>query len=141
MGADARRDRLRQDRISKRKPISVRLLIRPDSRIQLKYILSVCTGATILARAGILDGRKATTNKRSWDWATSNGPNVNWVHTARWVADGNIWTSSGISAGIDLTYAWLGHVYGEDVADYVAISDEYKRWTNSTDDPFAAIWS
>lgn len=46
---------------------------------QLKYIISVCTGATILARAGVLDGKRATTNKRSWTWATSTGPNVTWV--------------------------------------------------------------
>ena len=73
--------------------------------------------------------------------ATSTGPKVNWVHTARWVPDGNIWTSSGVSAGIDLTYAWVGHVYGEDVADYVAMTIEYKRWYNASDDPFAAIWN
>lgn len=108
---------------------------------KVKYIISVCTGATILSRAGILDGKKATTNKRSWTWAISTGPKVDWVHTARWVEDGNIWTSSGISAGIDVTYAWLGHVYGEEVADYVSMSSEYKRWTNSTDDPFADIWT
>jgi transcriptional regulator GlxA family with amidase domain len=103
--------------------------------------MSVCTGATILARSGILDGRKATTNKRSWVWATSTGPKVDWVHTARWVEDGNIWSSSGISAGIDVTYAWLGHVYGEEVANFISMSAEYERWTNSTYDPFAAIWS
>ena len=63
------------------------------------------------------------------------------MHTARWVEDGNIWSSSGISAGIDVTYAWLSRVYGEEVSNYVSMSSEYKRWTNSTDDPFAAIWS
>ncbi|KAF2177231.1 class I glutamine amidotransferase-like protein [Zopfia rhizophila CBS 207.26] len=107
---------------------------------KVKYILSVCTGATILSRAGILDGRKATTNKRSWKWATSTGPKVDWVPTARWVQDGNIWSSSGISAGIDLTYAWVAHVYGEEVANYVSASSEYVRWRNSTEDPFAKIW-
>ncbi|KAF2639185.1 DJ-1/PfpI family protein [Massarina eburnea CBS 473.64] len=108
---------------------------------RVKHLISVCTGSTILARAGVLDGKKATTNKRSWEWATSTGPEVNWQHTARWVRDGNIWTSSGVSAGIDVTYAWLGDVYGEKVSDFVAMSSEYRRWTNSTDDPFAAIWS
>jgi transcriptional regulator GlxA family with amidase domain len=108
---------------------------------QVKYLISVCTGATILARAGVLDGKKATSNKRSWEWVVSTGPKVDWVHTARWVVDGNIWSSSGISAGIDVTYAWLAHIYGEEVADYMSKSLEYKRWTDSTDDPFAAIWS
>jgi transcriptional regulator GlxA family with amidase domain len=107
---------------------------------QVKHVITICTGSTITARAGVLDGRKATTNKRSWAWATTTGPKVEWVRTARWVHDGNIWTSSGVAAGIDATYAWLGHVYGEDVASYMAASSEYKRTTNSTDDPFAAIW-
>ncbi|KAF2741186.1 class I glutamine amidotransferase-like protein, partial [Polyplosphaeria fusca] len=108
---------------------------------RVKYILSVCTGATILSRAGILDGRKATSNKRSWSWVISTGPNVDWIHTARWISDGNIWTSSGVSAGIDLTYGWVTHVYGEEVADFTAKSAEYVRWTNASYDPFAAIWS
>ncbi|ORX97860.1 class I glutamine amidotransferase-like protein [Clohesyomyces aquaticus] len=107
---------------------------------KLKYILSVCTGATILARAGILDGHRATTNKRAWTWATSTGPKVDWVPTARWVQDGNLWTSSGVSAGMDLTYAWIGHVYGEAAADYIAMSSEYRRWYNASEDPFAEIW-
>ncbi|PSN63762.1 class I glutamine amidotransferase-like protein, partial [Corynespora cassiicola Philippines] len=107
---------------------------------KLKYIISVCTGASILARAGILDGKKATTNKRAWEWATGTGPKTEWVGAARWVEDGNIWSSSGISAGIDVTYAWIGKVYGEEVADYVAQSSEYERWTDAGNDPFAQIW-
>jgi len=61
----------------------------------LKYLLSICTGASIVARSGVLDGRRATTNKAAYRWVTSQGPRVNWVPGARWVADGNIWTSSG----------------------------------------------
>ena len=60
--------------------------------------------------------------------------------SARWVEDGNIFTSSGISAGIDVTYAWVGKVYGEEVADYLAKSLEYERWTDPHKDPFAQIW-
>jgi putative intracellular protease/amidase len=52
----------------------------------LKYILSVCTGSTLLARAGILDGKNAT-NKQNWEWATATGPKVNWL-PGRWVVDG-----------------------------------------------------
>ncbi|CAO2651041.1 Nn.00g093380.m01.CDS01 [Neocucurbitaria sp. VM-36] len=107
---------------------------------KLKYIISVCTGATILARAGILDGRKATTNKRSWPWATSTGPNVTWVPTARWVEDGNIFSSSGISAGIDVSYAWVGRVYGDEVAQYLSLSAEYDRETDSHHDPYGKVW-
>ncbi|KAJ4365415.1 hypothetical protein N0V95_000466 [Ascochyta clinopodiicola] len=107
---------------------------------QLKYIISICTGATILSRAGILDGKKATTNKRAWPWATSTGPNVDWVPSARWVEDGNIFSSSGVAAGIDVTFAWIGRVYGEAVAEYIANSIEYERWTDPHNDPFAKVW-
>ncbi|KAF2849006.1 DJ-1/PfpI family protein [Plenodomus tracheiphilus IPT5] len=106
----------------------------------LKAVLSVCTGATILARAGVLDGRRATTNKRAYTWATSTGPNVNWVHEARWVVDGNIVTGSGISAGIDATYAFVSLNYGEKIAQELADSAEYVRWTDADHDPFAKRW-
>ncbi|KAF2201343.1 class I glutamine amidotransferase-like protein, partial [Delitschia confertaspora ATCC 74209] len=107
---------------------------------RLKYVISVCTGATILSRAGVLDGKSATSNKRAWDWIKSTSDKVNWIHQARWVVDGNTWTSSGVSAGIDVTYAFLSEVYGETVADFVAKSSEYVRWTNASYDPFSEIW-
>ncbi|KAH7116743.1 class I glutamine amidotransferase-like protein, partial [Dendryphion nanum] len=107
---------------------------------KVKYVISVCTGSTILARAGILDGKKATSNKRAWTWAISTGPKVDWVGEARWTQDGKIWTSSGIAAGIDATYAWIGHLVGNDVADYLAMSAEYERVTDPNHDPFAKIW-
>jgi putative intracellular protease/amidase len=107
---------------------------------KVKYILTVCTGATIAARAGVLDSRKATTNKRAWTWATSTGPTTNWVGKARWVDDGNVWSSSGVSAGSDMAYAWVSKVYGDEVADFLAKSAEYNRVLDGSDDPFAAIW-
>ncbi|KAF2625247.1 class I glutamine amidotransferase-like protein [Macroventuria anomochaeta] len=107
----------------------------------LKSVLSVCTGATILARAGILDGRRATTNKRAYKWATSTGLDVKWVAKARWVVDGNIVTSSGISAGIDASYAFVALNYGEDVAESLADSAEYVRWMDPEHDPFSKRWN
>jgi transcriptional regulator GlxA family with amidase domain len=107
----------------------------------VKAVLSVCTGATILARAGVLEGRRATTNKRAWEWATSTGPNVNWIGEARWVVDGNITTGSGISAGIDATYAFVSDNYGENIAQELADSAEYVRWTDADHDPFAKRWN
>ncbi|XDG08025.1 hypothetical protein ABKA04_007640 [Annulohypoxylon sp. FPYF3050] len=104
---------------------------------RLRYLLTVCTGSALVARTGVLDGRRATSNKRSWDWAISQGPRVNWVPRARWVVDGNLWTSSGISAGIDMMYAFVADQFGEDVASKLADDAEYVRNTDSTNDPFA----
>lgn len=107
----------------------------------LKSVLSICTGATILARAGILDGRRATTNKRAYEWATGTGPEVNWAAKARWVVDGDIVTSSGISAGIDASYAFVALHYGEDIAASLADSAEYVRWMDADHDPFSKRWN
>ncbi|KAK0464178.1 class I glutamine amidotransferase-like protein [Armillaria novae-zelandiae] len=102
--------------------------------------LLLCTGATLAARAGVLDGKNATTNKKSWEWATSQGPNVNWISHARWVVDGNIYTTSGVSAGIDGTFAFMEAVYGANATETVANSMEYVRETNSSWDPFAELY-
>ncbi len=67
----------------------------------LQYLITVCTGAGIAARAGVLDGKHATTNKRAWKETTALGPKVKWIPQARWVTDGNIWTTSGVAAGTD----------------------------------------
>lgn len=50
--------------------------------------ISVCTGAALLAKAGLLNDRKATTNKLAWKWATGQSDKVGWVGQARWVEDG-----------------------------------------------------
>ncbi|KAI1452119.1 class I glutamine amidotransferase-like protein [Annulohypoxylon moriforme] len=104
---------------------------------KLRYLLTVCTGSALVARTGVLDGRRATSNKRAWEWATSQGPNVNWVTRARWVPDGNIWTSSGISAGIDMMFAFVAEHYGEEIAAALADDAEYVRNTDPENDPFA----
>ncbi len=107
---------------------------------QLKYLISVCTGAGLLARAGVLDGKRATTNKRAWEATTALGPKVNWVAKARWVEDGNIWTSSGVSAGIDLIFAFIEKVYGSEIATTIANVLEYDRHLDSSWDPFAELY-
>ncbi|KAH8666913.1 class I glutamine amidotransferase-like protein [Xylariales sp. PMI_506] len=106
---------------------------------RLRYLLTVCTGSVIAAKAGVLEGRRATSNKLSWKWASSHGTDVNWIAKARWVADGNIWTSSGISAGIDMMYAFIADQYGEDVAHTLSVRSEYIRNTDPDEDPFAPM--
>ncbi|KAL0942695.1 dj-1 family protein [Colletotrichum truncatum] len=107
---------------------------------ELQHLITVCTGAGVAARAGVLDGKRATTNKLSWEQTIALRPEVNWVHKARWVEDGNVWTSSGISAGIDVTFAWIGAVYGKDVAKGIANRMEYTPVEDPSWDPFADMW-
>ncbi|KAL2848523.1 class I glutamine amidotransferase-like protein [Aspergillus pseudoustus] len=106
----------------------------------LQYLITVCTGSGLAARAGVLDGRLATTNKRAFGELRAWGPDVEWVAKARWVVDGNVWTSSGVSAGIDVALAWIAHVYGEESARGVANGMEYRRVTDADDDPFAELY-
>ena len=69
-------------------------------RCDAAHLLTVCTGAALAAAAGLLDGRRATTNKGAWAWATAQGgQNTNWQKQARWVEDGHVWTSAGVTAG------------------------------------------
>jgi putative intracellular protease/amidase len=63
---------------------------------KVDYLITICTGATFAARAGLLSGRRATTNKRAWDFVTGHGENITWVAPARYVIDGDIWSSSGV---------------------------------------------
>jgi transcriptional regulator GlxA family with amidase domain len=103
------------------------------------HVASICTGATLLARTGLLDGLRATTNKRAFKWATSQGPNVQWVRQARWVQDGKYLTSSGISAGTDMALALIATLFGPERAQEVADSAEYRWNRDSTNDPFAKL--
>ncbi|KAI1803912.1 class I glutamine amidotransferase-like protein [Daldinia bambusicola] len=104
---------------------------------RLRYLLTVCTGSAVVASSGILDERRATSNKRAWEWATAQGPRVSWVRRARWVTDGNVWTSSGVSAGIDMMYAFVADRFGDDLAQTLADASEYVRNTDPDWDPFA----
>ncbi|KAH8799213.1 class I glutamine amidotransferase-like protein [Flagelloscypha sp. PMI_526] len=107
----------------------------------LRYLITVCTGAGIAARAGVLDGKNATTNKKAWNQTTALGPNVNWIPVARWVVDGNIYSSSGVSAGIDAMFGFVSDIYGEDIADFHSHAMEYERHTDPSWDPFSAYWN
>ncbi len=105
---------------------------------EARYVASVCTGSALLARAGVLDGRRATSNKLSLDWAMAQGPAVQWQAHARWVEDGPFFTSSGVSAGIDMALALIERVRGREYAERAARCAEYVRHHDPHDDPFAA---
>ena len=103
-------------------------------------VTSVCTGAAILARAELLDGRRATSNKRALDWVMSQGPKVRWIGQARWVEDGKFATSSGVSAGIDMALAIIAEICGMEMAEKAAVGMEYEWHRDAGWDPFAKIW-
>jgi transcriptional regulator GlxA family with amidase domain len=100
-------------------------------------VASVCTGSALLARAGLLDGRRATSNKLAFDWVTNQGPKVQWQRRARWVEDGKFFTSSGVSAGMDMALALIARLYGRERALEAAKWAEYTWHEDSEDDPFA----
>ena len=55
-----------------------------------ELVLSVCTGSALLAKSGILDNHRATSNKLAFDWVMEQSTKVDWVKKARWVEDSNI---------------------------------------------------
>jgi transcriptional regulator GlxA family with amidase domain len=99
--------------------------------------LSVCSGSAILARAGVLDGRRATSNKQLFKLATLQSDKVIWVEQARWVEDGSFVTSSGVSAGTDMALAVIARLRGEEFAQQVADFTEYQWHKDADSDPFA----
>jgi putative intracellular protease/amidase len=107
----------------------------------LDYVLTVCTGTALLARTGKIAGRNATTNKAAYNWVKTvpHAADVNWVPRARWVVDGNLWTSSGVSAGTDMALGWIEHVYGRSESERIRVLMEWNS-LNQTDDPFADIY-
>ncbi|VDC06216.1 unnamed protein product [Peniophora sp. CBMAI 1063] len=106
---------------------------------KLGHLFTVCTGSSLAARAGVLDGRNATSNKAFFEMVKADGPNVKWVPHARWVRDGNVWTTSGVSAGLDGMFAFVAAHWGEEVAQDLSKILEYERHTDSSWDPFAEI--
>ncbi len=106
---------------------------------QAEIVASVCTGSALLAKAGLLDGKRATSNKAAFSWVREQGPDVRWQAKARWVEDGKFFTSSGVSAGMDMALALIASLYGEDRAKKAATVSEY-RWINDpNDDPFCEV--
>jgi transcriptional regulator GlxA family with amidase domain len=98
---------------------------------------SVCTGSALLAKAGILRGHRATTNKAYFSLSVDQDPTVQWITSARWVEDGKMITSSGVSAGTDMALGLIARYHGKEHARHLAKSLEYIWHEDSTNDPFA----
>ena len=85
-----------------------------------RRVASVCTGAFLLAEAGLLDGRRATTHWRQATRLQREHPGVTVDADRIFVRDGNVWSSAGIAAGIDLALAMVEADLGADIAGAVA---------------------
>jgi transcriptional regulator GlxA family with amidase domain len=105
-----------------------------------ELVMSVCTGSALLARAGVLDGRRATSNKKSFGWVVEQGPRVRWQREARWVWDDRFVTSSGVAAGIDMALAVVAHLAGSEFADALADRTEYEWQRDPDHDRFAGLY-
>lgn len=89
--------------------------------------MSVCTGALVLAKAGLLDGLRATTHHDCFDLLREVGPSVDVVETERFTDNGRILTAAGISAGIDCSLHAVERLLGGDSAERTARYMEYRR--------------
>ena len=93
---------------------------------QVETLTSVCTGSMLLAQAGLLDGRHATTHWRSLDGMRQSFAKVTVEDKQHVVEDGNVLTSAGISAGIDMALRVVARYHGEAIARNTARNMEYR---------------
>ncbi len=103
---------------------------------EAEIVTSVCTGSALLAKAGLLNGLKATSNKQFFALARLQSDAVTWVEEARWVDAGKYVTSSGVSAGMDMTLSIIEKVWGEEAALNAASFAEYSWQRDPRMDPF-----
>jgi putative intracellular protease/amidase len=103
-----------------------------DERVAI--MSSVCTGAAVLAAAGLLDGKPATTNHAAFGWVSGFGPRVHWDNVSRWVDAGRYVTSAGVSAGTDMGFYLVERLAGRAVAEVAAMAAEYD-WHRDPEEP------
>ncbi|MEH6305971.1 GlxA family transcriptional regulator [Olivibacter sp. CPCC 100613] len=91
-----------------------------ENRYKIRRIGSICAGAFILAEAGILNGKRATSHWQVCDKMAKYYPEIKVEKDAIYIKDGNVYTSAGISTGMDLSLALVEEDFGRDVAVMVA---------------------
>lgn len=92
---------------------------------RVERLLSVCTGAYLLAKADLLDGLQATTHHGSFEMLAELAPTAMLVRDVKYVDNGRIVLSGGISAGINMSLYVVGQLMGEEVAQKTAVYMEY----------------
>lgn len=97
-----------------------------------RWISSVCTGAFLLARAGLLNGRRVTTHWEDIADLRRDFPMLEVVENSRWVEDGNRITSAGIAAGIDMSLYLLSRLTSVELAARTARQMEYPWLVNAS---------
>ncbi len=90
-----------------------------------RLIASVCTGSSILGKAGLLDGRDATTHWRAFDFLQESAPKARILKNVRFTLTEPIFTSAGVSAGIDLALRIVSHFFGTEIGQTTARQMEY----------------
>ena len=93
-----------------------------------ELMLSVCTGSLMLAKAGLLDGLEATTHWKAVAAMQDAAPNTTLSPEKRWVDNGRIILSAGVSAGIDMSFYVISKLLGKAVADENAQYIQYDYW-------------
>ena len=96
-----------------------------DRSRQVETLTSVCTGSLLLGKAGLLDGKRATTHWRSLDWMQELFPKTTVERQLHFVEEGTLFTSAGISAGIDMSLKVVARHCGEAIARATAKHMEY----------------
>ncbi len=94
-------------------------------RRQPGMVASVCTGSLVLAAAGVLDGKEATTHHTAFDMLRAH-PGVVVREGRRMTMHERVWTSAGISAGIDMSLALVAHLWGPSLADEISTAMEWR---------------
>ena len=103
--------------------------------------MSIYTGAQILARSAILDGKSAAISKALFDEVTAERADVSWVTGVKWIVDGNIWTAANTSVGMGTALAFIEEVYGAELAYAITTYMEYDRETSPTNNSLAGAWN
>ncbi|MGC6406920.1 DJ-1/PfpI family protein [Bisgaard Taxon 45] len=108
---------------------------------EAEFCLSVCTGSALLAATKQLDGKWATSNKLAFEWVRQINPHVKWKAVARWVREGKFYTSSGVSAGMDMTLGFICDQFGKELVYQIANQTEYVWNADPNKDDFATLYA